>query len=124
MKGLTILILTLFMFVNVYAEGNDTIIQNGNKLEYTKTYENGEIQTKGTYTLSKKRTGKWVSYHHNGKISSIAYFKDDKKHGTFEHYNENGELVALITYKKNHMKSYYAVNKNGGLIYKNKFNKV
>ena len=120
MKGILTLVLGLFLFVNVYADGNDTIIQNGNRLEYTSKWEDGTLKTKGVYTLDKQRTGEWVNYYQNGQISTIAHFKDDKKIGVWEHYDVEGRLVALITYKKDELMEYYSVSSNGGLTYHKK----
>lgn len=117
MKGLLIIVLSLFLFVNVYADGNDTIIQNGNKLEYTSKWEDGTLKCKGVYTTDKKRTGEWINYFPNGQISTIAYFKNDKRVGTWKHYDSDGKLVALITYQKNELVEYYSIDPNGGLTY-------
>tara|TARA_R110002012_G_scaffold215788_1_gene386864 strand:+ start:631 stop:1008 length:378 start_codon:yes stop_codon:yes gene_type:complete len=119
MKKIIVTVLSLFLFVSGYAKGNDTIVRDGNKLVYTKTYENGMIEKKGFYTLSRKKMGEWTSYHDNGNLNTIGNFKKGKRNGTFQHYNREGHLICVITYENDELITYYGINPKGGLIYKN-----
>jgi antitoxin component YwqK of YwqJK toxin-antitoxin module len=54
---------------------------------------NAPLKVKGEGMLKqKKRTGKWVFYHKNGKKSAEGVYKNDIKTGNWKYWYANGDL--------------------------------
>lgn len=54
-------------------------------------YENGKLQSEGTYTKGRK-TGKWVYYFENDSIEQTGSFRNGKLDGKWLWYYDTGEL--------------------------------
>lgn len=71
------------------------------------------------------KQGLWKEYFKNGKIKSIAYYKNNQLHGVYKSFHENGKLEGLsnfvngkgegeqITYHENEKMSLYIKISNG-----------
>ena len=44
------------------------------------------------------KQGMWITFHPNGKIKQEGTYKDDKRHGYFKDYTENGDLIRVVKY--------------------------
>ena len=74
------------------------MINCGRNGEYTKHYENGNLQWKKTYK-DDKLEGKYTSYYENGKIEEEINFEDGEMVGEEKRYYESGQLSDERTHK-------------------------
>lgn len=107
------------------ASANDTLT---NKLVSTKDYQefyiNGALKIEGDYDADKKRHGLWKSYYENGlkwsesfyshgvksghsitfyptgKVRYVGEYKDDRKIGRWQFYDEEGKLSSEENYSE------------------------
>jgi antitoxin component YwqK of YwqJK toxin-antitoxin module len=63
-------------------------------------YKNGKLKRKG-YFREGKRNGKWETWDESGKKILEVHFKNDQLDGLFVMYNENGEVMERGIYKAN-----------------------
>jgi antitoxin component YwqK of YwqJK toxin-antitoxin module len=72
---------------------------NVRKLYKVKLYhENGQLATVGQMDDYEEWSGKWISYHENGKLKSEANYKDGIENGLTRFYHENGQLWSERVY--------------------------
>ena len=43
---------------------------------------------------------KYTSFHDNGKVNEIGYYKDKKLTGVWKKYNDQGKKITLANYKE------------------------
>jgi len=72
---------------------------NRELIRETTYYDNKQIQMDGGYK-HKKRNGKWVYYHEDGKIWSEGFFINGKSDGVRKTYFDNGKLRYEGNYKE------------------------
>ena len=66
------------------------------------------------YVDNEPCTGKFITYHDNGKIKMEAFFNDGMKDGETKIYFENGGLNEIRNYKNNEMNGIWLTfNMNG-----------
>lgn len=65
--------------------------------DYIVYHPNGQIAEKGSYDMG-KRTGKLLLFYQDGKKKRIVHYKNDLKHGIYQHYNKGGILDYEVTY--------------------------
>ena len=62
-------------------------------------HKNGRLSISGYYNNKAWKTGLWVWYYDDGKISSKQNYTDGKKDGIFEFYYTDGSLKYRNTWK-------------------------
>jgi len=81
----------------------------------------GILESKGVM-IGKKREGKWLFYHSNGKaIMSEENYKNGKLDGVYQTFYSNGELTEITSYKNGLIDGNYKKYSIKGLLY-NDFN--
>lgn len=104
MKQLLLIIL-LALATTAGAEITDSTFteeSNGNR-NFVEYYEDGSVKAEGSYDLLNNKIGTWYGYHENGERSVKAQFSLDARHGTWEHYDMDGNLVMKLVYRYNKM---------------------
>ena len=72
-----------------------------NEITSKKTYHdytNKKIETVGSL-WGNKRSGKWILYYPNGKISTEAYYLSGKLEGRFSQYDKDGNYTAYGSFE-------------------------
>ena len=62
-------------------------------------YKNGKLAFMGEYSDGEPK-GKHVYYHLNGLIKEEGKYLGGEKHGNWHEYNDRGELIQVIEYKR------------------------
>ena len=76
-------------------ERNDTYYKKFSNVPFT-----GDISGMESGSIRKgKKSGEWLSYHENGQLFLMQYYKDGKKEGKWYFYDENGVISEIIKYK-------------------------
>lgn len=73
---------------------------NDGVLEYVKWSDDGKKLEEG-FLVDGKYHGKWISYTPDGDIRAIARFKNGKKDGVWQFFNEEGLMTHEIVYEDN-----------------------
>jgi antitoxin component YwqK of YwqJK toxin-antitoxin module len=81
-------------------------------------YETGSIREISLYDFDTNRTGEWISYNEEGKVTTTANFKDDKKNGEWKIYDNNGNMVIYMVYKNNKIIRGFQWTENNGIVVK------
>ncbi len=66
--------------------------------EWTYYYQNGQMETKGSFKNNKPE-GIWTSYYPNGNIRCEGNYKNGKQQSAWTYYNEKGEIINIIFYQ-------------------------
>lgn len=84
-------LLICLMSTGIYAqENNPTFVKNGNSVEATYYYPNGEIAQKGSFKEG-KLSGLWMMYNEEGEKIAQGYYANGKKTGKWFIWEE-GQL--------------------------------
>ena len=77
---------------------NDTVIKEDGS--YEKYYQNGNLMEKGLvqFTYPYKKYGIYEEYYENGNLRVRGTYKNGKKDGLWEVYDESGQLTQTETY--------------------------
>lgn len=67
----------------------DTYIQNGDVIEATLHFDNGQVSQKGFYTVDGKLTGEWLSFNREGVKTAKAQYDNGNKVGTWFFWSED-----------------------------------
>ena len=95
--------------------------ENDNSADVQFFTTSGILESKGIMK-GKKREGKWLFYHSNGKaIMSEENYKNGKLHGVYKTFYSNGELTEITGYKNGLIDGNYKKYSIKGLLY-NDFN--
>ena len=79
--------------IRYFDSGSIKAIQEpGDPPTLTEYHPNGKVKGKGTGTF-KAKEGKWEFFHQNGEKMTAGEFKNGKKMGVFQHWDEKGRLV-------------------------------
>lgn len=54
-------------------------------------------------------------YYNNGQVEQHGFFKDEKLHGTWKYYNEEGNEVAIGNYKEGKKTGKWVFKNNGNV---------
>ena len=87
------------LLVNLSFAQNGTepqYVMNGDVIDATVYHDNGTVAQTGSYTLTNKLHGKWMSYDENGNVTAIAYYDNGNKVGTWSFYKD--EIMKEVTY--------------------------
>ena len=83
-------------------ERNDTYYKKFSNVPFT-----GDISGMESGSIRKgKKSGEWLSYHENGQLFLMQYYKDGKKEGIWEEYSVNGKLNRKEIYKNGILNSH------------------
>ena len=92
--------------LTTYLENGDpqSVIEydNGERKESYDYFQNGNLQTKRVYSNGGKEIFE-IEYWKNGSIFSKGMIIDIYREGLYDYYNEYGNQIAKITYKKNNI---------------------
>ena len=85
-----------------YSSGNikDQFFKIGSQYKVVRYFDNGSIEEIGYYNSISQKTGEWVRYHSDGKLSGVANYKDGLKHGFWKIYNSEGNMIVHLKYNK------------------------
>ena len=72
--------------------------KEGKLVKVTSFHENGSLAQEG-YLKNNKLHGKWISYADNGEKLAIANYNKGKKEGTWLHWTKEG--LVEVEYKSN-----------------------
>ena len=75
-----------------FKDKNDIRIEGSEVFETT-----GQIMGKIIYNDG-KIDGKAIYYFDDGRISSVGYFKNNRKHGEWKEYDKNGNITSVTIY--------------------------
>ena len=102
MKQLFLILMLVFCTATVEATDTDTSYtsENGQQV-FVEYYADGSIKTEGQYDALSNKIGVWYGYYANGSKSVKATFSMDNRHGTWEHYDMEGNLILKLVYKYN-----------------------
>jgi len=64
-------------------------------------YDSGELESRYFQPNCETDSVIWFEYYRNGRIKSKKIYKDNLKHGNFEYYDINGNLIKTEYYKLN-----------------------
>ena len=73
--------------------------------EKKKYYENGQLESQGTYVNGKKH-GEYKYWHENGQIWSQGTYVNGEIHGETKSWYENGQLESQGTYVNGQWKKF------------------
>jgi antitoxin component YwqK of YwqJK toxin-antitoxin module len=80
--------------IRFYVDGD------GNKTgEWTRRYENGNLESTGTYTAG-YRTGEWTYWYENGNLESTGSVDNGKRTGEWKVWRDNGLLLSVSQWDK------------------------
>ena len=83
-------------------ERNDTYYKKFSNVPFT-----GDISGMESGSIRKgKKSGEWLSYHENGQLFLMQYYKDGKKEGIWEEYSVNGRIKRKEIYKNGILNSH------------------
>ena len=86
---------------NVAIQKNGVTINYGNKEGNWKSYySDDKLYFTGSF-MQGNPDGKHIFYYANGKVQEERFYQNSIKTGNWSKYNENGELMVVITYKNN-----------------------
>ena len=75
----------------LFAQGSSESTKNSSlKITTEDYYKSGGKKSEGKIL----KIDLWIYYHENGKKSQVARYINGKKHGVWEVYDENGDLVV------------------------------
>lgn len=77
----------------------------------TTTYDNGQIQTQ--YTIYGDYV-QMISYHENGIVKETGSYLENKPHGEYHLYDEEGELLSAGEYVKGQKQGIWLFRAGGG----------
>jgi antitoxin component YwqK of YwqJK toxin-antitoxin module len=101
MKNIAFLAMFTLIFSLAQAQSKKEVKLNADTNLYEATYfhENGAVSQKGTFDLSGKLHGEWVSYDETGTPLSIGAYKKGNRTGKWLFYSEDG--VKEVEFKNN-----------------------
>lgn len=92
MKKIVIVFALIFGFATIQAQEKnqkDIYIQNGDVVEATLYFDNGEISQTGFYNKEGQPTGQWLSYNREGDKTAKAQYENGTKVGTWFFWSED-----------------------------------
>lgn len=120
MKKFKILLLSLVMLSGsaLMAQKNNIkkeLNQNGDLIEATFYYENGQVAQKGFYKNNKLH-GEWIAYDQNGDKKAIGKYSEGIKTGKWFFWN--GEELSEVDFENSRIASVYKWKIDEGLVSK------
>lgn len=99
MRRLLVIFLCLIGFGQVNAQDTNVVDDQGLKqgLWVTKYPDNTTLKEYGAYADDKK-DGAWSTFHPNGLINLVEYYKDGELHGPTYAISKKGELLKMLQY--------------------------
>ena len=67
--------------------------------KWVKYYENGQLEYEG-YAENNELNGEFISFFDNGNINTKGEFDMGYQVGTWEYYDENGDLLEVKNFEK------------------------
>ncbi|MEM7186685.1 MAG: hypothetical protein AAF466_08500, partial [Bacteroidota bacterium] len=78
-------------------EPKNIYVLNGDLIEATLYHENGKVAQTGFYTLENKLHGEWISYNDNGEKTAVASYDNGAKVGTWVFFH--GDTMKEVSYE-------------------------
>lgn len=99
MKNLILLIAFMFSVQFLSAQTEDTVkmVKMGSMFEVTIYYDNGNIMQHGFLTDDNKLHGSWVSYYEDGTKKCVATYDKGEKTGIWDYYYN--DKIRKVTYE-------------------------
>ena len=98
-----IFFLGLFLSISAYSQENVTYVQDPvtEVINYTKTYNNGQVAETGTFNSDRQPHGEFRAYDENGNLLTVAYYRNGLKNGTWKHWTN--DKYTQVVYSKGRM---------------------
>ncbi len=74
----------------------NAVLQRG---EWLIISDDGAVLSKGTFSATGERTGRWLFYHPNGELAKEATYVDGKLDGPLRQFFDNGVPSVIATYR-------------------------
>ena len=74
------------------------ISNKGREGQWTYWYENGQLESKGSYEDGIE-TGKWTYWYDDGQKISEGSYKDRRRDGQWTYWYENGQIESKLNYR-------------------------
>lgn len=98
-----LLVLSLFAGAIVFGQGEDIRVKKQAELHILTLYHsNGTIAQQGHVTKDNKLHGTWVSFDEEGNKKAIGHYLKGKKVGTWFFYKPDSKFVTQVDYNENH----------------------
>lgn len=101
--------ITIFCFtmLGLFSNAQNKIIEKvkvtNDLTEVNIYYEDGAIMQHGFYTKEGKLHNSWESYHTNGSLKCVAFYKEGVKVGTWTYWDDG--IISKVEYKNNEVVS-------------------
>ena len=101
MKNILTFILALFTAFAFAQDDNRVLTFNKetNLIDVVYYHDNGEVSQTGSYTADGKLEGKWLTFDEKGNKTTVAYYKEGKKVGTWTYWIDG--KVKKVDYTNN-----------------------
>lgn len=90
-----------FLSVGIFAQdelSNTVVEKEGNLLKVSMYHDNGQLAQQG-FLKNNKLHGKWVRYAQDGSQQCIAFYKKGKREGTWLFWND--DQLTQVEFKEN-----------------------
>ena len=87
---------------DVFYYKKDSLGQPTNERVHETHYYPGEQKYIDGNLAENQRDGLWYAYHKNGKVQTMAHYKNGKEEGRYTVYHENGSVFYTGFYKDGH----------------------
>lgn len=107
-----------FYYSNNVLYGKGESPDNGKTLTgpWTFYYGTGNVKSKGGFTASGTKDGKWQYYYYNGQLSAEEFFRNGKQDDKETYYYDNGVLSAEGGYLDGQLTGEYKNYYNSGAL--------
>ncbi len=121
MKKILPLVVALLMITATQAQEKtpkNTYVKNGNLIEATLYYDNGEISQTGFFTEDGDVTGLWISYDRKGNKTAKAFYENGAKVGTWFFWK--GNTLTEVSYENSRIAAVSTWENTGSRVVSNK----
>ncbi len=130
MKRMIATVCILIMSTLSYAQGVDISYVDNRFVDISGTPVTGEFNFSTSITEENANvrlsygqlTGTAIYYYPNGKVKTIAHYKDGKKHGDWYQFNDAGNVIIQANYFENMKSGTWKIwNDSGQMVMKMKY---